>query len=174
MPNRPPDLYVWDTCCILGLFNNEQDKIAGLLSEIAQCEAGRAYLGVPTAAMGEVVRLADGQPADKALEAFLDQHYVQQLNNTREIGLLTSQLRFRFDLRNQPEKLQLAVAFGCPTDQKQLKAKDAEIIATTIVYNAARLTTYDPFLRFIGQEFITPEFGVIVDVPSSSFLPFTT
>jgi hypothetical protein len=159
---------------LLGLFNNEHDKIAGLRYEIAECEGGRAYLGIPIAAMAEVVRLNDGQPADKVLEAFLDYRFVQQLNSTKEVGLLTGKLRYRFDFRTQEEMLQRAVAFGCPVDQKQLKAKDAEILATAIVYKAARLTTYDPFLKFIGQEFIKPEYGVVVGPPDSSFLPFGT
>jgi len=172
MPSKTPELFVWDTCCLLGLFNNEQDKVAGLRYEIAECEAGRAQLGIPIAAMGEVTRLCDGQPADKILEAFLENRFVQPLNSTPEIGVLTSKLGFRFDLRGQPELMQRAAEFGCPPDQRRLKAKDAEILATAIFYKATRLTTYDPLLSFIGQEFVKPEYGVVVGPPDSSFLPF--
>ena len=173
MPSKTPNLFVWDTCCLFGLFNDERDKLPGLRYEISECEAGRAYIGVPTAAIGEVVRLNDGQPADKVLEAFLDNRFVQQLNNTREIGLLTSKLQYRFDLRAKPELLAKALDFGCPTDQKRLKVKDAEILATAIAYKATRLTTYDPLLCFLGREFIEPEYGLVVGMPDSAFLPFT-
>jgi len=35
-----------------------------------------------------------------------------------------------------------------------------------------RLTTYDPFLLFIGKEYITPETGLVIDLPDTSLLPF--
>jgi hypothetical protein len=54
----------------------------------------------------------------------------------------------------------------------KLKRADADVLATALVYKAARLTTYDPFLRFIGEEYITPETGLVIDLPDSSLLPF--
>ena len=170
MPNKPPALIAWDSCCILGLFNKEQDKIAGLVYELRECEEGRAVLGVATASLGEVTSLADGTPALETLEQFLQLPFVQLLTGTKEVGLLANRLGHRFDLRTQPELLEKARAFGCPRDQKRLKSKDAEILATAIVYKAAQLTTYDPFLRFLGAEFISKEFVIAVDIPSSSLL----
>jgi hypothetical protein len=41
-----------------------------------------------------------------------------------------------------------------------MKLSDADVLATALVYKAARLTTYDPFLLFIGKECITPETGL--------------
>jgi hypothetical protein len=38
-------------------------------------------------------------------------------------------------------------------------------------YKVARLTTYDPFLQFLGQEYITKETGLVIDIPQTSFLP---
>lgn len=44
--------------------------------------------------------------------------------------------------------------------------------ATAIVHKAKRLTTYDPFLCFLGKEYIEPETGLVISPPDSSFLPF--
>jgi hypothetical protein len=54
----------------------------------------------------------------------------------------------------------------------RLKSRDSEILATAIVHKAKRLTTYDPFLIFLGKEYITPETGLVISPPDSSFLPF--
>lgn len=170
MPSSPPILLAWDSCCILGLFNKEQDKIAGLTYELRECDEGRAYLGVASASLSEITRLADGTAAYPVLESFLQFPFVQQMNSNREVGLLSSKLGHRFDLRDKPEILLKAVSFGCPADQKRLKPKDAEILATAIVYKATQLTTYDPLLLFLGAEFIRSEFGLIVDKPASSLL----
>jgi predicted nucleic acid-binding protein len=71
-----------------------------------------------------------------------------------------------------PELKRRAIAAGCPKDQaKRLRSKDADILATALHYKAARLTTYDPFLRFLGQEYITKETGLVIDIPKTSFLP---
>ena len=172
MPSRPPSLIAWDSCCIFGLFNKEADKINGLIYELRECDEGRATLGIATASLGEITRLADGSPALETLEQFLELPFVQLLNGNKEVGLLASRLGHRFDLRKKPELLVKALAFGCPKDQNRLRAKDAEILATAIVYNADRLTTYDPFLRFLGTEFIRAEYGTTVDTPLSSLLPF--
>ena len=40
------------------------------------------------------------------------------------------------------------------------------------MYKADRLTTYDPFLIFLGREYIHREYGLVIDKPSSPFLPF--
>ncbi|WP_213806813.1 hypothetical protein [Granulicella sp. dw_53] len=170
MANKSPALITWDSCCILGLFNREQDKIAGLTYELRECDEGRALLGIASATLSEITRLADGSAAHPSLELFLQFPFIQLLNSNREVGLLSSKLGHRFDLRNDPEILAKAIAFGCPSDQKRLKSKDSEILSTAIVYKAARLTTYDPFLRFLGAEFIRSEFGLEIDEPASSLL----
>jgi hypothetical protein len=170
MPSKQPVLIVWDSCCIIGLFNKEQDKLAGLTYELRECDENRAMLGIASATLSEIVRLADNSPAYPVLESFLQFPFIQQLNSNREVGLLSSKLGHRFDLRGQPELLAKAQSFGCPPDQKRLKPKDSEILATAIVYKAARLTTYDPLLRFLGAEFIRSEFGLLVDEPASSLL----
>jgi hypothetical protein len=170
MPSKPPILITWDTCCILGLFNKEPDKLAGLTYELRECDEGRAFLGIASATLSEVTRLADGSAAYPHLEIFLQFPFIQQLNSTREVGLLASKLGHRFDLRTQPALLAKAQAFGCPRDQNRLKPKDAEILATAIVYKAAQLTTYDPLLLFLGAEFVRSEFGLIIDKPASALL----
>jgi hypothetical protein len=71
-----------------------------------------------------------------------------------------------------PDLKERAIAAGCSKDQAlRLRSRDAEILATALHYKAARLTTYDPFLRFLGQEYITKETGLVIDIPHSSFLP---
>ena len=65
-----------------------------------------------------------------------------------------------------------AIAAGCSKNQAiRLRSKDADILATALHYKATRLTTYDPFLRFLGQEYITKETGLVIDIPQTSYLP---
>ncbi len=154
MPSKQPILIAWDSCCILGLFNKEVDKLAGLTYELRECDEGRALLGIASASLSEITRIADGSPAYPLLEMFLQFPFIQQLNSNREVGLLSSRLGHRFDLRTHPELLAKAQDFGCPSNQNRLRSKDSEILATAIIYKAAQLTTYDPLLRFLGSEFI--------------------
>ena len=66
-----------------------------------------------------------------------------------------------------------AIAADVPKDNaNRLGSRDSEILATALEYKAERLTTYDPFLIFIGKEYITPETGLVVGLPDSSWLPF--
>jgi hypothetical protein len=79
----------------------------------------------------------------------------------------------RFDSKRMPELYDKAVAAGVPKDQaKKLRVKDSEILATALFYQADRLTTYDPFLIFLGREYIEKETGLVIDLPISPFLPF--
>ena len=72
-----------------------------------------------------------------------------------------------------PDLKEKAIAAGVPKDRAQrLTPKDSEILAAALEYKAARLTTYDPFMLFIGKEYIRPETGLIIDLPDSSWLPF--
>ncbi len=171
MQNKP-ELDVWDSCCLIAVLNNEQDKVPALLAQMQRYDSGEAMLGVPNAVISEVVRLADGSPASDPLRRFLANSYIEVLTPTVEVGLLSGQLQYRFDSRNSPELKGKAVAAGCSNDQAlRLRSRDAEILATALHYKASRLTTYDPFLRFLGQEYITKESGLVIDVPQTSFLP---
>lgn len=47
MPNKP-DLDIWDSCCLIGVLDDEQDKVPALLAQVPKYESGAAILGVPT------------------------------------------------------------------------------------------------------------------------------
>jgi predicted nucleic acid-binding protein len=171
MPTRP-ELDVWDTCCLIGVLNNEQDKVPALLAQMPRFESGDAVLGVPSGVISEVVALADGSPAEEPLKRFLANAYTETLMPTVEVGILSGKLQYRFDSRRMPELRDKAIAAGCsPQQALRLRAKDADILATALHYKATRFTTYDPFLRFLGHEFITKELGLVIDIPQTSFLP---
>ena len=171
MPNKP-DLDVWDTCCLIGVLNAEQDKVPALLAQIPRYESGEAILGIPNGVISEVVSLADGSSAAGPLKQFIASPYIETLTPTVEVSILSGQLQHRFNAQRMPELKTKAIAAGCSKEQAiRLRAKDAEILATALHYKAARLTTYDPFLRFLGQEYITPETGLLIDPPQTSFLP---
>jgi hypothetical protein len=172
MPTKP-DFDVWDSCCLFGVLNNEQDKVHALLAQMPRFEAGDSILGIPTAVIAEVVALADGSPADMPLKKFLANPYIQILTTTVEVAFLSSKLQMRFDSRRMPELRTKAMAAGCPSDQAlRLRSRDSEILSAAMHYKANRLTTYDPFLRFLGLEYIAPETGLVIDVPQTSFLSF--
>ncbi len=168
-----PELDVWDSCCLIGVLNREQDKLPALLAQTQFFETGKAILGIPTTAVTEVVTLSDGTSAEAKLQEFLDNHYVELLQPTLEVSLMSGKLQFRFDSKRMPELKAKAIAAGVPSDQcNRLKSRDSEILATALVYKAQRLTTYDPFLIFLGKEYITPETGLVIGPPDSSWLNF--
>jgi hypothetical protein len=72
MPSSKPTLDVWDSCCIIGILNGERDKLPALLSQTRFFESGGAHLGIPIAAISEIVTLSDGSPAEEKVRAFID------------------------------------------------------------------------------------------------------
>jgi hypothetical protein len=119
------------------------------------------------------VTLSDGTSAEEKVRAFLLNPYVLPLHSNLEVSFKSKSLRMRFDSKRMPELYEKAVAAGVPKDPaKKLGVKDSEILATALFYQANRLTTYDPFLLFLGHEYIEKETGLIIDLPTSPFLPF--
>jgi hypothetical protein len=153
--------------------NGEKDKLPALLAQTRLFETGAAVLGLPIAVLDEVVTLSDGTSAEEKVRAFLLNPYVLPLHSNLEVSFKSKSLRMRFDGKSIPELSGKAVAAGVPKDQaKKLGVKDSEILATALFYQANRLTTYDPFLLFLGSEYIERETGLLIDIPTSPFLPF--
>jgi hypothetical protein len=97
---------------------------------------------------------------------------VVPLQATQEVAMMSSRLQFRFDTKRMPELRAKAIAANVPKDNAtKLKRADADVLATALVYKATRLTTYDPFLLFLGKEYIGPETGLLIDLPDTSWLP---
>lgn len=168
-----PTLDVWDSCCLIGILNDERDKLPALLAQTRFFETGAAMLGLPIAALDEIVTLSDGTSAEEKVRAFLLNPYVLPLHSNLEVSFKSKSLRMRFDSKRMPEMYDKAVAAGVPRDQaKKLGVKDSEILASALFYEASRLTTYDPFLLFVGREYVEKETGLIIDLPTSPFLPF--
>jgi hypothetical protein len=161
-----PALDVWDSCCIIGILNAEKDKLPALLSQTRLFEGGQALLGIPIGAVPEVVTLSDGTPAEQKIRTFMDNAYVVPLLPNLDVSFKSTSLRYRFDSKRMPELKTKAIAAGVPPDRaNKLGVKDSEILATALVCKADRLTTYDPFLIFIGKEYIAPETGLIIGPP---------
>lgn len=168
-----PELDVWDSCCLIGILNNEPDKLPALMAQTQYFENGKSVLGIPSTVVSEVVTLSDGTPAEEKLKAFLDNPYVELLQPTKDVSIKSSTLQYRFDSKRMPELKTKAIAAGVPSNQaNRLGSRDSEILATALEYKAQRLTTYDPFLCFLGKEYITPETGLAIGPPDSSWLPF--
>jgi hypothetical protein len=173
MQSSKPVLDVWDSCCLIGILNAEADKLPALLAQTRLFETGASVLGLPIAALDEVVTLSDGTAAEEKVRAFLLNPYVLPLHSNLEVSFKSKSLRMRFNSKNMPDLYTKAVAAGVPKDQaKKLGVKDSEILASALFYEADRLTTYDPFLLFLGREFIEKETGLIIAPPTSPFLPF--
>jgi hypothetical protein len=173
MQSSKPTLDVWDSVCVIGILNDEKDKLPALLAQTRLFETGAAVLGLPIAALDEIVTLSDGTSAEEKVRAFLLNPYVLPLHSNLEVSFKSKNLRMRFDSKRMPELYDKAIAAGVPKDQaKKLRMKDSEILASALFYQANRLTTYDPLLLFLGSEYIQKETGLIIDRPSSPFLPF--
>lgn len=173
MQSSKPTLDVWDSCCLIGILNGEKDKLPALLAQTRFFETGAAMLGLPIAVLDEILTLSDGTSAEEKVRAFLLNPYVLPLHSNLEVSFKSKSLRMRFDSKRMPELFEKAVAADVPKDQaKKLAVKDSEILASALFYEADRLTTYDPFLLFLGREYIQEETGLIIDRPTSPFLPF--
>jgi hypothetical protein len=173
MQSSKPALDVWDSCCLIGILNGEEDKVPALLAQTRFFETGAAILGLPIAALDEVVTLSDGTPAENTVKGFLQNPYVLLLHSNLEVSFKSKSLRYRFDSKRMPELHEKAVAAGVPKDNaKKLGMKDSEILAIALFYKADRLSSYDPFLIFLGREYIQKETGLVIDQPMSPFLPF--
>ena len=168
-----PDLDVRDSCCLIGVLNKEQDKLPALLAQMQYFETGRRFLDFQAQWSQKSSTLANGSAAAPKVKEFLDNAYVELLLPTVEVSMKSSELQHRFDSKRMSELKTKAIATGVPSDQaNRLKSRDSEILATAIVHQAKRLTTYDPFLCFLGKEYITPQTGLIISPPDLSLLPF--
>ena len=173
MPSSKPELDVWDSCCIIGILNAEKEKLPALLAQTRFFEAGSSILGIPSCAVTEVVTLADGTSAHSKVEEFLNNPYVQLLLPTREVSTLSARLQYRFNTKQIPDLREKAIKAGVPKDRaSKLTSRDSEVLATALFYKADRLSTYDPFLIFLGREYIQRESALVIDYPTSPFLPF--
>src|SRR5215469_12992757 len=103
MPSSKPELDVWDSCCFLGVLNNEKDKLPALLSQTQKFENGSAVLGIPSVVISETVTLSDGTSAEEPVRKFLDNPYVVPLQATQEVAITSSRLQFRFDTKRMPD-----------------------------------------------------------------------
>jgi hypothetical protein len=172
MPSKPPALDVWDSCCLIGILNDEKDKLPALLAQTQKFEAGEATLGIPSAVVSEIVSLSDGTSAEEKVKAFLDNPYVILLQPTRDVSIRSGALQYRFDSKRLPELKMKAIADGVPKDKaNRLGSRDSEVLATALEFKAQRLTTYDPFLCFLGKEYLKKETGLTIDFPDTSWLP---
>jgi hypothetical protein len=173
MQSSKPALDVWDSCCLIGILNAEEDKLPALLAQTRFFETGAAILGLPIATLDEVVTLSDGTPAEEKVRSFLQNPYVMPLTTNLEVSFTSKNLRIRFDSKRMPDLYERAVIAGVQKDNaKKLTIKDSEVLAAALFYKADRLSTYDPFLIFLGREYLQKETGLLIDQPSSPFLPF--
>jgi hypothetical protein len=51
MQSSKPILDVWDSCCLIGILNGEQDKLPALLAQTRFFETGAAMLSLPIAVL---------------------------------------------------------------------------------------------------------------------------
>ena len=147
MTNLPsPDLDVWDSCCLIGVLNNEQDKLPALLAQHNTLRLEKLFWESRPRAVTEVVTLSDGTPAEPKSKEFLDNPYVELLQPTLEVSIKSGNAPIPFrqqtDARVEDESDCRGVSRG---SSNRLKSRDSEILATALVYKAQRLTTYDPF-----------------------------
>ena len=103
MQSSKPALDVWDSCCLIGILNDEKDKLPALLAQTCFFETGAAMLGLPIAVLDEVVTLSDGTSAQEKVKAFLLNPYVLPLHPNLEVSFKSKSLRIRFDSKRMPE-----------------------------------------------------------------------
>jgi predicted nucleic acid-binding protein len=137
----------WDSCIFLAWFNQEDDKpldeIAALLRMV---ESGKLVLYVSAICAAEVLDLAGESDAGTKFSAFLKRDYVVPVNVDFRIAQRAAQFR---------QRIKSALDRG--EVSRGLRAPDAIIAASAVIYRVPVLHTFDPdllvlrCLGFFGQ-----------------------
>jgi predicted nucleic acid-binding protein len=135
----------WDSCVFLAWFNNEEDKPLGEIQRTLQGLADKkAKLLVSAVCAAEVLNETGQSTAGTQFAGFVKRENVIVANVDMRVAVLAAELR------------QHAIeAVKCGEIEKSIKAPDALIVATAMIYKAAELQTFDPFLLALnGKPFV--------------------
>lgn len=149
------EMIAWDSCVFLAWFKQEKDKPLGeierILNDIAN---GKQKLIVSVICCTEVLDEAGATDAGSQFKGFIKRKNVIPANVDFRVAELAATFR---------ERVTAEVKAGRMTHG--LKAPDALIAASAVIYRASILHSFDPVLRRLsGTSFINE---LVVDIPGS-------
>lgn len=145
MSGTKPVVIAWDSCVFLGWFNAEEDKPLLAMEAILKAVAdGDVTLLVSAICGAEVLNEAGKSDARSEFLGFLKRDNVVPANVDMRIADKAAQFR---------ERTREALAQGHLS--KGIRAPDALIAATAVIYRASALHTFDPqLLALSGTEYV--------------------
>jgi len=127
----------WDSCCFLGLLNNEQDKVHLCQGTIRKAESGELIIVTSAITFIEVIRMKGKPKLKKAIEntiqQFFSNSFISIHNVDREVGIRARNLMWRHQALQPKDSIHLATALfhNIPTlhtfDNELLSLKDRHI-----------------------------------------------
>jgi len=119
-------LVYWDSCCFLGLLNNEQDKVHLCQGAIQKAEGGELVIITSAISFIEVIRMKGKPKLKKAVETtiqkFFSNSFIYIHNVDREVGIKARNLMWK---------------------HQSLQPKDSIHLATALLHNVPTLHTFD-------------------------------
>ncbi len=119
----------WDSCCFLGLLNNEQDKVSLCQGTIKKAEEGDLIIVTSAMTFIEVIRMK-GKPklkknVETTIQKFFSNSFIYIRNVDREVGIRARNLMWK---------------------HQALQPKDSIHLATALLHNIPTLHTFDDYL----------------------------
>jgi predicted nucleic acid-binding protein len=144
-------LIAWDTCVFLAHFNQEADKpleeIKGILDEVAK---GKKALLVSAIVRAEVLNKVGKSNAGTQICEFCKRSQVAMASADFRIADEAAAIRERVFEEMAAGRMKTAV-----------KAPDALIVATAILYKATALHTFDPVLLGLSGHSAVKELAIV-------------
>jgi len=150
----------WDSCIFLAWFKGEEDKplaeIEELLADIAK---GRITLIVSAIVAAEILDESAGSPVRNKFREFMKRSNVVAANADFRVADLAADIRERTRELESQGKM-----------KKSVKAPDAMILASAIIYRAEVLHTFDPILLSLDQSEVVHRLRITVPISAQTRL----
>ncbi len=147
----------WDSCVFLAWFENEQDKPLAEIKELLEDIAAERLTLVVSAIVGaEVLDRAGVSTAGTQFREYIKRPNIIRADADFRVGERAAEIR---------QRANDAIASG--RIKKGVKAPDAMIVATALIYKADVLHTFDPVLIGLDQDPVVE--GLRITEPTSGF-----
>lgn len=129
-------IIAWDSCLFLAWFNQEMDKPLDAMARILDdVKRGRLTMVVSAICLAEVLDETDKSDAGQKMIQF-----------TKRSNVIAAAADFRIAERAAKFRQRAKEITAGKKNEKSIKAPDALIAATAVVYSASELHSFDPIL----------------------------
>lgn len=151
-----PKLIVWDSCVFLGWFNGEEDKpLSDMEALLERIRDGKIIMVVPAVVCVEVLNRVGASDAGTQFREFC-----------KRSGVVRASIDFRVAELAATYRELILEAHSRGEISTSLKAPDALIVATSVIYRADVLHTFDPLLLELSESALVG--GMLIVPPDES------